>query len=68
MEPISIKVESSPKSASVNEVHTQHFEMDNLIAVRNLIVSQRKAHQKDSRWFKIYQNNKLIFDSKHIRK
>jgi len=59
-----IKIESVPKHSSETAgTNSQEWNIDNLEAGRKLIIDQREIHKQKSKWFKIYQNDQLIFDS-----
>lgn len=62
-----LKIESVPMHSPEGAViQTQVWNINNIHDVREQIIHQRKIHQKKSKWFKIYQNDRLIFDSKLI--
>lgn len=61
------KIKSVPKhSPDGTEIQTQAWNINNVHDARDLIASQRKIHQKNSKWFKIYQDDRLIFESRLI--
>ena len=62
-----IRIESVEKNSPDGAIAlNQHWNINNIGDARDLITHQRQIHQNKSRWFKIYKNDLLIFDSNFI--
>jgi len=69
MEKFKIKIEYLPKYSPENATYNvQEWNIDNLQDARKLIIDQREIHVKKSKWFKLFRDNELIFDSHLIKR
>lgn len=61
-----IRFEYMQKHAPANAKHsTIEFNAENLEQARKFILRMITHLRNHSKWYKIYQNDKLIFDSRH---
>lgn len=60
-----ITIKSVPKHAPANTTPAnQQWNIQEINKARELIIEQRSMHSKKSQWFEIYQDDKLIFNSR----
>jgi hypothetical protein len=63
-----IKIKSWPKNEklSSDNLETKQWDISDLGTSRKLIIEQREFHQKNSEWFGIFIEEKMVFDSNYI--
>lgn len=62
-----IKIQSVPKNSPEGVLpREQKWSYVDILTAREIISSQRQIHQKKSKWFKIFKNDQLVFDSNLI--
>lgn len=67
--PLFIRIESVAKHSPANATPSnQSMRFKNIIEAREFVVKQRNNHQKNSAWFKFYnEDDDCIFNSKLIK-
>ena len=64
-----IEIESVPKNAAIGFIPNKElWNINNFGDAKDMVQHQRELHNKKSKWYKIYKNDKLIFDSNLIRR